>query len=436
MKTRRKNDIAVGFREKEVKKIFELILAGESCSVVGIGSVGKSNLLRFLQQNNAHQTYLGSRGKNYLFVYVDGNKKLESTDWGLFELIFHQLYLASTKSNLDNDVLQLIENLYLQATVSLSLPMKFLILRFLDRAISMLVNRLDLNIVLLFDEFDTLCQAISPRAFSVLRAMRDDHKYKLVYVIATRSELTNLRRESTEIEAFYEIVTLNTLTLLSYSKIDALGMLDRLMTRYNVLLDKDTENTMIYLSGGHPALIRALFDVFRKNNSLKPNTVIENIRVQDECRRIWAGLSRQEQAALAYVASVKKASSVSAELRALLNRRGLLGGEWVKDNSIFSPIFRDFILKEQLIAGMQIIVDRDHHTVWVNGQKLSGLPPLEFRLIDYLEQHHGQDCSRDDIAIFLYPDEVGNKGEGVSDNRIDSIVKRVRKKIEVNLEKN
>jgi len=431
MKMLKKNELPINFRESEVRKIFDLILAGESCSIVGLGSVGKSNLLRFLQQENGQQMYLGSKDKKFLFVYIDGNKKLETTDWGLFELMFHQLHLAATKNHLDEGVLKLIEDSYLQATISLSQPTNFLVLRFLDRTISTLIDRLDLNIVFLFDEFDVLCQAVSPNAFSVLRAMRDDHKYQLMYVIATRTELTNLRKESIEVEAFYEIVISNTITLFLYSKTDAEGMLDRLTIRYNISLERATKNTILQLSGGHPALIRALLDVFRENSSLKPNIIVEHSRVLDECRRIWAGLSREEQAALAYVSKVKKTSTIPVDLRSLLDKRGLLGGEWAKDSSVFSPIFGQFILKERPIVGMQIIVDRVHHVIWVNGQKFSGLPPLEFRFIDYLEQHHGQDCSRDDLAQFLYPEEIVSTGEGVSDNRIDSIVKRIRKKIEV-----
>jgi DNA-binding response OmpR family regulator len=47
-----------------------------------------------------------------------------------------------------------------------------------------------------------------------------------------------------------------------------------------------------------------------------------------------------------------------------------------------------------------------------------------------LEKKRGEVCSRDELAIQLYPDDVVIKG--VSNNRIDSIAKRVRKKIELN----
>ena len=38
------------YRAREVRHICAALSAGESCVLAGIGSVGKSNILRFLQQ--------------------------------------------------------------------------------------------------------------------------------------------------------------------------------------------------------------------------------------------------------------------------------------------------------------------------------------------------------------------------------------------------
>ena len=52
------------------------------------------------------------------------------------------------------------------------------------------------------------------------------------------------------------------------------------------------------------------------------------------------------------------------------------------------------------------------------------------QLLDYLEARRGQACSRDEIAQHLYPDDMLAKGGGVSDARLDAVVKRLRKHIE------
>jgi two-component system alkaline phosphatase synthesis response regulator PhoP len=81
-------------------------------------------------------------------------------------------------------------------------------------------------------------------------------------------------------------------------------------------------------------------------------------------------------------------------------------------------------------VGKRIYVDHEHHTIWLNGYEIRGLTPLEYKLVAYLEKKQGQVCTRDELAQYLYPDDVA--GIGVADNRIDSVVKRLRKRIEPN----
>jgi DNA-binding response OmpR family regulator len=44
----------------------------------------------------------------------------------------------------------------------------------------------------------------------------------------------------------------------------------------------------------------------------------------------------------------------------------------------------------------------------------------------------GQVCSRDELIKHLYPEDSSLGGGGVTDNRLDSVVKRLRKQIEPN----
>ena len=62
------DQLPITFRASEVEQIMAVLRAGESCTVVGIGSVGKSNLLRFLQREDVRQAYLGDEWAAYLFV--------------------------------------------------------------------------------------------------------------------------------------------------------------------------------------------------------------------------------------------------------------------------------------------------------------------------------------------------------------------------------
>src|SRR5437773_10261607 len=105
------NTLPLSSRKKEVDRIFSSIRAGDSCSIVGIGSVGKSNLLRFIQQDNVRQVHLQQEWSNFLFVYIDSNKLLQQSEWSLFELMLHQILVELSKKGIDAKAIEAIDAL-------------------------------------------------------------------------------------------------------------------------------------------------------------------------------------------------------------------------------------------------------------------------------------------------------------------------------------
>jgi DNA-binding response OmpR family regulator len=86
-----------------------------------------------------------------------------------------------------------------------------------------------------------------------------------------------------------------------------------------------------------------------------------------------------------------------------------------------------YIQNEKPTVGHRIRIDRQTHMVWVDDREIHDMPRLEYKLLEYLEKRRGQVCTRKQIVQYLYPNE---KLSGVSNNAIDSIIKRLRKKIE------
>jgi DNA-binding response OmpR family regulator len=107
-----------------------------------------------------------------------------------------------------------------------------------------------------------------------------------------------------------------------------------------------------------------------------------------------------------------------------------VGGPWADDQHIFSSLFKQYIEQQRPVAGTRIHIDHERHTVWVNSREIGGLTRLEFKLMAYLEKKRNQLCTRDELAQHLYPDDMTLEGEGVTDTRLDSLVKRLRKQIE------
>ena len=87
-------------------------------------------------------------------------------------------------------------------------------------------------------------------------------------------------------------------------------------------------------------------------------------------------------------------------------------------------------LAAQPITVQPITVDVKRRTVWVNGRLIKPhLTRLEFNLISFLLKKADEACSRDELASHLYQDDILSE-DGVTDTRIDSLVKRLRRRIE------
>jgi DNA-binding winged helix-turn-helix (wHTH) protein len=419
--------LPVTFHKTKVSQVMAALTAGDSCAIVGIGSVGKSRFLRFLQREDVRQNYLAEETPHYLFVYVDIHKILKSSVWGLLELMLHQLLMELENRGVDEASHQMIDDLHQRTTTP---ETQHLALRYVDRAIRIVCNDLGWHLVFLIDEFDNLCRTMKPRGFSALRALRDEYKYQLSYVVATRLEWKRLRDDVSEIESFEEVISPHTVWLGPYPEDDAHIMLHRLNERQKESLDKKIGEKLLQATGGHPGLLREAYYVIYQGNDI--STLADNLRMQDECQRIWLSLSPIEQTVLSTLVDDKVAVSQSSEAITQLQHKGLVGGPWATNDQIFSSIFEKYIKQKGTDAKSRVFVDHQRRTVWVNGYQIRGFPPLEYKLIAYLEQKHGELCTRDELAQHLYPDETALGGAGVSDNRLDSIVKRLRKRIEPN----
>ncbi len=421
------NSLPLSFRATEVDRILSTLQAGDSYSLVGIGSVGKSNLLRFLQQEDVRRAKLGQEWGKYLFVYVDVNKMLQQSDWGLFELMLHQILVGISQQDIDILMYEAIDDLHERSAEPAT---QHLALRYLDRALSLVCNRLDFRVVFLIDEFDRLCSALPAQTFAALRSLRDDRKYRLMYVVAARKDLSRLREGGVDIEDFEELVTPNTIWLVSYSEEDARHMLHRLATRNKVKLGEESIRDVLVKTGGHPGLIRAAFPIMCEGPTNLTERLLTDKRVQDECQRVWHSLAEDEQMALANLVSGGEHNVTPPEMMERLRVKGLVGGSWAKPNKIFSTLLADYIVSENPAVGAHIYIDRKKHIVFVDDRAIEDLAPLEYKLIEYLDGRRGQVITRDEIAQHLYPSDMKADGKGVADERIDAVLKRLRKAVE------
>ena len=413
------------FRTNSVSAIMKHIKAGDSCSIVGIGSVGKTNLLRFLMRDDVKRFYLGEETDSIIISYVDCNKLLQLSRWGFLELMLFQLRQSVQKFLMpDSPEENQIKNFYSKIERSKNRKFAF---RHVDNAINVVTNQLGKKVVFLIDEFDQVYRNLPKKSFAALRALRDEYKYQLTYIPATRMELNQLRKPQNEIESFAELITPRTIWLGPLSSADAKQTVARIYSRYSGALDEERIQDLLRISGGHPGFLSMVASAIELPSNNLESSLIGQVNVQEECYRILYSLPHEEQQALILLALHGGAKSIPQTVKARLAQKGLLGGEWASEGKIFSSLFSCFLVEQKPVTGRRVRVDTMKRQVWIEGHLASEIDGKEFDLLAFLDMNNGEICRYNEIVRHLYPQDSILEGNLQNDDRLSAVLKRLRK---------
>jgi DNA-binding winged helix-turn-helix (wHTH) protein len=421
------------YRQEIITPIMRTIAAGESCSIVGVASTGKSNLFRFLIRPEVRQRYLGESWGNYLFLYIDTHSLTELSEWGLCELLLRRIVEATEDLKIESKWSKHFNDLYQQAVRPERQP---LARGYLERSVKNLCQRLGFKLVFLFDEFDEIFRQMDTRFFLGLRALRDEHKYRLSCVVATRNELPRIREDIAECESFYELLSLNTFGLGPYSEADARNMVQRLAARKGMTVADDDANLLIKVSGGHPGILWATFWALNDRSIERAGDVsrqcLNEPDIQTECVKIWDSLGEDERMALADIVADCPLEQLEQEVVRLLQLKGLLVENEASQAAIFCRLFEHFVNQQEFFKGKDIRLDERSGEVWLEGKPVCpDLTNLEFTLLSYLFKRRGEICSRSELLEVLYPGEPRDLKLDMVDNRLDTLIARLRDRIEL-----
>jgi DNA-binding winged helix-turn-helix (wHTH) protein len=417
----------LSYRQELLVPLSQKILAGECVAIIGASSMAKSNLVRFLLRKDVHQHYFGTGNDHLLLSLVNANR-LEKADYAGYELMLESIIESAEDYEIPSQTIQQLEGLHRELILAKD---RLLGLRYLERAIKLLVNKHGWRVAFLIDEFDVFYKSADVHFLRCLRALRDEHKYRLVYVSFSRLPLEQLRPID-GVEDFYELFNRNYLGLKPYLLEDAQRVISQLEARKGLVLDEQTRELLLKTCGGHPGLLVASYDVITSSAhpiQLSIDALSQAIEVIVECKKLWDGLDLDEQWALIRLnMGVTDPDDINA--LKLLELKGLITPD-PEGQQIFSPLFSCYV---DLIAkrdAYEIHLDESTSSVWISGKTVRDLTPLEYSLFKHLYTHRGQVCSRDQILKELYPDQfVGEDGPDLQDNRVDNLIKRLRSKIE------
>jgi hypothetical protein len=320
---------------------------GECCAVVGVGSCGKSRLLRHITRPETIEYHLGDKGYDHMIALVECNSWSSDGIWSAYEGIARSL-----KELIENENHPAFQHVRhdLEEMYPAIVNNKEIAYTHLRTGLGMLLQG-RLNLTLCFDEFDFVFERFDAQLFRNLRAMRDSYKYKLTYMVATRKQLPYQRpmAEWPEVEVFYELFSDNTFAIGPYDQKDATEMIRDLEERYEYSLRPRTRELLIDITGGHPGLIGASFRHLEQTKQ-QPNAPQQMQQLLNnepttwkECRKIWEPLRDEERVALKHIAGNGRLTREDQMAFAELKSKGLIrelnqrGGV-----AMFSTIFHEF----------------------------------------------------------------------------------------------
>lgn len=401
-----------------VASILQTLAAGECCSIVGINGIGKTNLIQHLIRPEVAAHHLGSDPTGLRFIWLDANLFIAWDSWGFYEGVAEALRAAPWPA----EQRQALTTIH--ATILAHPNDRGVALRSCADMLATLCATY--RLVLLFDEFDPLFGVLDGQIIRNLRALRDRHKYRLMYVTLTRHQLTYLPAAADwdVVEPFVELLSLHQFGLHPLKPVDSTFDVNRFARRHG-LPDPDPglREQMIYLSGGHPALTRALTHLFlvRGEPQFSVQTLLTVPSIELECRKIWMQLSDDEQEGLIRLASGKPINTLnSADLRL----KGLINS----DGMIFSPLIVGYIgtIGQERGTAAAIDIDPDaRRFIYYQKPIEQHLSKLEQDLLIYLWRQLGRICAFDDVAEAVYPAE-----RNFDLTRLRSLTRRLRQKLE------
>lgn len=414
--------LPLSFRSNLLERVMPALQAGECCSLVGVSGTGKSNVARFLQQRDVQQAYWND--DSIWIISLDSQGLIfneeQKAEYIVTEMMINRLLEEAESCRVSLASLTWDTETYQSPLGTQSYP---LALRTLQDICKNLCEQHEIQLIFMFDQFDDLWQTLEPQFFLNLRHLRDQFKYCVTYLTITRNRLERMRQDTKAIESFWELFSVHTYGLGPYNDSDALIMLKRLATRAGIS-SNEIPPDIINISGGHPAILRAIFWAFHNSSqkSLNIDDLLNTPSIVQECEKVWLDLSPAEQQITQFAAQQIPLSHYKLEVLNDLRMKGIVSGN---PPSLFSPLFAAYILHEMQINVSGVKVDPRIRQVWLDGRLLQEqLSTLEFGLLEYLARHPGSVCKRKDVLDALYPDEASHSN---TDQRLDALLSRLRK---------
>ncbi|MEM4259584.1 MAG: helix-turn-helix domain-containing protein [Candidatus Pacearchaeota archaeon] len=432
-------------RFSEIEKIIKYVKNGNSCQLIGLPGVGRSNLLGLLSFNkNIRKKHLGIDQKWFHFVNLNFSEIRKKPLYECLKFIFLTLseslrerksYKGASERFVVIDAFDEVDKIFKE---SLTAQDELVLFSGFKRAIDYLCLEKKLTVIFLFDRFEEYIPMLTSEFFTYLRILRNRAKYRFSVVFSLNRPLEDLI-EPMLFADFYEFLAdkIIYLSLLDKPGLDfRISYLEKTSGKH---FDKKLISQIVSLTAGHGKLTRlcleAILSVNFKSqisNFKLTEFLLEQKSIKGALYEIWLSLNPEEQIFLKRLTtseeSLRNTSEVTGEAprRRILENLGLL-----KNGEITISLFSEFIKTMRQSSNLAITYDSQANEIRKGDIILSdSLTSSEFKLLKYLLQNKDKIIERDEIINAVWQDTKSQ--EGVTDQALDQLIFRLRKKIEDN----
>jgi DNA-binding winged helix-turn-helix (wHTH) protein len=406
-------------RFAEVEKILTFIKEGSSCQVVSVPGAGRSNLLGFLAYNRSLRIkHLGEEQTKYHFVYLNFSEIKKKPLIEAVKFIFLGLVDSLRERQMTKDY-EVANRLFKD---SLELKDELVLFQGLKKAVDYLALEKNLTIVFLFDRFEDYISVVDSEFFANLRVLRNRAKYQFSVVFSLNRPLEETL-EATLMSDFYEFIAGKIVYLPVYDQPGVDFRIKYLQEITGKKIDKKLLGDVLELTGGHSNLMRlsceALLASGQKfdNKLLLRKFLLEQKPVRSALFGIWNSLTPSEQIFLSGDGKIEEP---------YLENVGL-----VKDGFLTIPLLLDY-LKEKSASQKQSNFSLNEAGEILQGETVLSdkLTSLEYKLLRFLLENQDKILGKEEIINTVW--QEGKTTLGVTDQALDQLIFRLRKKIEEN----
>jgi len=404
---------------RDIQMIIPYLEKGLSCQIVGLPGSGKSNIMRLLAYNrDVRYKNFGEYEKYLHFVYLDCAEIKDKPLYDITKFILISLAFTLSERRMDEEA-QVI-NSYLKE--GLEMQDEMMLFQALKRSLDYLSVEKKITVNLLFDRFDFIIPDLTPQFFNNLKILRNHVKYRFGSIFSLVRPIEEVV-DYILMDDFYDLIAEN----IVYNSLSDSLWLDFRASYIEKAARKTFESgvkeEIIKLTGGHSKLSKLSFEAVISEAESIPSIhdfLLKRPTIQKTLQEIWGGLLPSEQLAIKKDISYADAQQEFPYM---------VSTQLLSENGITIPLFASFIKTVPIESTEKIIYDEEKNEVMLGEIAISEkLSPFEFKLMIYLIQNKEKLCSKDEIINAVWGDQKSQ--EGVTDQALDQIFYRLRKKIE------